>query len=99
MNRHVVIAALLLSGTGARAQLASKIAHYDVTKTATSKAVHDGAGTMNFDGSTNLLFLHRGVLHPHSGIGEHFHNHCAEMFGTILIPEISARAAAASHFS
>jgi mannose-6-phosphate isomerase-like protein (cupin superfamily) len=30
--------------------------------------------------STNLLFLHRGIIAPHSGIGEHFHNHCEEMF-------------------
>jgi len=30
--------------------------------------------------STNLIFLHRGVLHPGGGIGQHFHNHCEEMF-------------------
>jgi mannose-6-phosphate isomerase-like protein (cupin superfamily) len=30
--------------------------------------------------STNLLFWHRGVIAPHSGIGEHFHNRCEEMF-------------------
>jgi mannose-6-phosphate isomerase-like protein (cupin superfamily) len=49
--------------------------------------VHDGAGTMNFGPlmtdktlSTNMIFLHRGVLHAHSGIGQHFHNHCEEMF-------------------
>jgi mannose-6-phosphate isomerase-like protein (cupin superfamily) len=29
---------------------------------------------------TNLLFLHRGVLEPKSGIGAHFHNQCEEMF-------------------
>jgi mannose-6-phosphate isomerase-like protein (cupin superfamily) len=29
---------------------------------------------------TNLLFLHRGVIQPHSGIGAHFHNRCEEMF-------------------
>jgi mannose-6-phosphate isomerase-like protein (cupin superfamily) len=79
-------AALLLSGP-AQAQLASKITHYDVSKTANLKAVHDGAGTMNFGPlmndktlSTNFIFLHRGVLHPHGGIGQHFHNHCEEMF-------------------
>jgi len=49
--------------------------------------VHDGAGSMQFEAvldaralSTNLLFIHRGVLLPHSGIGEHFHNQCEEMF-------------------
>jgi mannose-6-phosphate isomerase-like protein (cupin superfamily) len=87
MKTFALAAALLLSATGAQAQLASKITHYDVSKTANLKAVHDGAGTMNFGPlmtdktmSTNLLFLHRGVLHPHSGIGQHFHNHCEEMF-------------------
>jgi len=30
--------------------------------------------------STTLLFWHRGVISPHSGIGEHFHNRCEEMF-------------------
>ena len=30
--------------------------------------------------STNMIFLHRGVLHAHGGIGQHFHNHCEEMF-------------------
>ena len=29
---------------------------------------------------TNLWFLHRGIIEPHSGIGEHFHNYCEEMF-------------------
>src|SRR5260221_4971624 len=78
--------ALLLSAP-VQAQLASRITHYDVTKTASLKAVHDGAGSMNFGPlmndktlSTNFIFLHRGVLHPHSGIGQHFHNHCEEMF-------------------
>ena len=85
--KKLAIAALLLGTCAANAQLASKITHYDVSKTASLKAVHDGAGTMNFGPlmgdktlSTNLLFLHRGVIHPHSGIGQHFHNHCEEMF-------------------
>jgi mannose-6-phosphate isomerase-like protein (cupin superfamily) len=67
--------------------LAQRITHYDVSKMSLLKAVHDGAGTMHFGPlmtdktlSTNLLFLHRGVLHAHSGIGQHFHNHCEEMF-------------------
>ena len=29
---------------------------------------------------TNLAFMHRGVIAPHSGIGAHFHNQCEEMF-------------------
>jgi mannose-6-phosphate isomerase-like protein (cupin superfamily) len=30
--------------------------------------------------STNLIFVHRGVIAPHSGIGQHFHHQCEEMF-------------------
>ena len=87
MKKLALTTALLLTATGAQAQLASKITHYDVSKTRTLDKVHDGAGTMNFGPlmndktlSTNFIFLHRGVIHPHSGIGQHFHNHCEEMF-------------------
>jgi len=92
MFRHIptalpMICAALLATSAAYAQLASKITHYDLGKTQNLKAVHDGAGTMNFGPlmndktlSTNFIFLHRGVLHAHGGIGQHFHNHCEEMF-------------------
>ncbi len=67
--------------------LAQRIAHADPAKYTTHKAVHDGPGQMKFmvllDAhalDTNLLFLHRGVLEPKSGIGAHFHNQCEEMF-------------------
>jgi mannose-6-phosphate isomerase-like protein (cupin superfamily) len=30
--------------------------------------------------STALIFVHRGVIPPRSGIGQHFHNRCEEMF-------------------
>jgi mannose-6-phosphate isomerase-like protein (cupin superfamily) len=29
---------------------------------------------------SNLIFFHRGVILPKSGIGQHFHNKCEEMF-------------------
>lgn len=81
-----LLSVALLAST-AQAQLASKITHYDLGKTQNIKAVHDGAGSMNFGPlmndktlSTNFIFLHRGVLHAHGGIGQHFHNHCEEMF-------------------
>jgi mannose-6-phosphate isomerase-like protein (cupin superfamily) len=87
MKRLALTAALLLTTTAAHAQLAAKIGHYVPEKAAHLTAVHDGAGSMNFMPimglntlSTNLIFLHRGVLHTHSGIGQHFHNHCEEMF-------------------
>jgi mannose-6-phosphate isomerase-like protein (cupin superfamily) len=67
--------------------LAQRIAHTDPAKYVPSKAVHDGAGQMEFFAlldehalDTNLCFLHRGVLEPKSGIGHHFHNQCEEMF-------------------
>src|SRR5882757_4867425 len=87
MKLFSLAAALLVSATAANAQLAGKIGHYVPEKAAHLTAVHDGAGSMNFmpilgaDAlSTNLIFFHRGVLHAHSGIGQHFHNHCEEMF-------------------
>lgn len=67
--------------------LAARIAHTDPAGYRHLDAVHDGAGSMQFEQllgadalSTNLLFVHRGVIAPHSGIGEHFHNACEEMF-------------------
>lgn len=69
------------------AGLADRITHHDIAKTRKIEAVHKGAGSMNYAGlmdtktlSTNFIFLHRGVLHAKSGIGQHFHNHCEEMF-------------------
>jgi mannose-6-phosphate isomerase-like protein (cupin superfamily) len=70
-----------------RSVLADRIGHTDNTKYRHASAVHDGAGSMDFAPllgadalSTNLIFVHRGVIQPHSGIGQHFHNHCEEMF-------------------
>ncbi|WP_238398477.1 cupin domain-containing protein [Edaphobacter sp. 12200R-103] len=64
-----------------------RIARGDSTKYSHLKAVHDGAGSMDFrvmlgtDAvEPNLIFFHRGVIMPHSGIGQHFHNKCEEMF-------------------
>jgi mannose-6-phosphate isomerase-like protein (cupin superfamily) len=61
--------------------------HTDASKYRAAKAVHNGAGQLDymalFDAhslDTNLLFLHRGVIQPKSGIGAHFHNQCEEMF-------------------
>jgi mannose-6-phosphate isomerase-like protein (cupin superfamily) len=69
------------------ATLAERIGHYVPEEAQQSTAVHDGAGSMNVATimddkslSTDLLFWHRGVIAPHSGIGEHFHNQCEEMF-------------------
>ncbi|GFE80102.1 hypothetical protein GCM10011487_21020 [Steroidobacter agaridevorans] len=69
------------------APLERRIAHTDPATFRSLTGVHGGAGSMNFGvlfGSdalaTNLIFLHRGVIQPRSGIGQHFHNYCEEMF-------------------
>src|SRR6478735_5966989 len=70
-----------------RATLAQRIAHTDPSQYRVSPSVHGGPGQLNyfalFNGDaldTNLWFLHRGVIQPKSGIGQHFHNYCEEMF-------------------
>jgi len=85
--RTIVFAALLVAPLAAREPLAQRIVHTDPSKYRPSKAVHGGAGQLNymalFDAhslDTNLFFLHRGVIQPKSGIGAHFHNQCEEMF-------------------
>ena len=67
--------------------LAQRIVHTDSSKYKSAKAVHGGAGQLNYMAlldarslDTNLFFLHRGVIQPKSGIGAHFHNQCEEMF-------------------
>ena len=79
--------ALWLTPLHALEPLATRIVHTDPTKYRPSSSVHGGAGKMAFvplldfhSLDTNLQFLHRGVIDPHSGIGHHFHNNCEEMF-------------------
>jgi len=67
--------------------LASRIVHTDAAQYRSAKAVHGGAGQLDYLAlldahslDTNLFFLHRGVIQPKSGIGAHFHNQCEEMF-------------------
>src|SRR6476659_3911207 len=85
--KTLCVAALLILPLAAREPLAQRIVHTDPSKYRPSKAVHDGAGQLDFYGlldahslDTNLAFLHRGILQPKSGIGAHFHNQCEEMF-------------------
>src|SRR6266702_8701210 len=86
MKTHCVAAVLVLPLV-AREPLAQRIVHTDPSKYRPSKAVHEGAGQLDymalFDAhtlDTNLFFLHRGIIQPKSGIGAHFHNQCEEMF-------------------
>ena len=80
-------AVLTVMTVSARDSLVQRIAHTDPSQYRSSKAVHGGAGQLDFMGlldahslETNLFFLHRGVILPGSGIGAHFHNECEEMF-------------------
>jgi mannose-6-phosphate isomerase-like protein (cupin superfamily) len=86
----IVPASLAQTGAPAAQQpqtLAQRIGHTDPTKSNHMPAVHDGAGALDYrpllgltSMDTNLIFFHRGVIEPKSGIGEHFHNKCEEMF-------------------
>ena len=65
----------------------SRVVHTDPAKYRDAPKVHGGAGTLSYSGllgpedfNVNLIFLHRGVLQPKSGIGHHFHNQMEEMF-------------------
>jgi mannose-6-phosphate isomerase-like protein (cupin superfamily) len=84
LQTRTLLAACLLAPSAVQGQT---IAHTDPAKFHHLLSVHDGAGSMDFGPlfgadalDTNLLFLHRGVIQPHSGIGAHFHNRCEEMF-------------------
>jgi mannose-6-phosphate isomerase-like protein (cupin superfamily) len=77
----------LIAPLAAREPLAQRIARVDPSKLQPSKAVHNGAGQLDYMAlfdyhslDTNLCFLHRGIIEPKSGIGAHFHNQCEEMF-------------------
>jgi len=63
------------------------IGHTDPAKYNDSKNAHGGAGILSymelmpgemFD--TNILFIHRGILKPKGGIGEHIHRTMEEMY-------------------
>jgi mannose-6-phosphate isomerase-like protein (cupin superfamily) len=85
--RAFLIAALCVACLFARDPLAERVRHNDPAKYRPSKAVHGGPGQLNYfamldakDFNANVLFLHRGVIAPKSGIGHHFHNQMEEMF-------------------
>ena len=85
--KYLHLAALLVLPLAGREPLSQRIAHTDPAKYRPSKAVHEGAGQLDYmvlldahSLDTNLFFVHRGVIQPKSGIGAHFHNQCEEMF-------------------
>jgi len=76
-----------LAANPPRLPLAQRIAHNDPSRYRPAPGVHGGPGQLTyfalFNGEaldTNLWFLHRGTIEPKSGIGQHFHNYCEEMF-------------------
>ena len=87
MKSFVLTIILLAPPVVCGQSLRARIAHTDPAKYEAVPAVHGGAGELRlvtlFDEKvfhTNLLFLHRGVLAPRSGIGHHYHNQMEEMF-------------------
>ena len=83
----VVLATVLLAAPAAGQTLAERIGHTDTEAMREATGVHAGAGSMRLGPllgadalSTNLIFVHRGVIMPGSSIGQHFHNQCEEMF-------------------
>ena len=83
----VIPAGYSQQATVAQGGIEKRIVRADPSKYNHLTAVHDGAGTMDFRvmlGTNavepNLIFFHRGVINPKSGIGQHFHNRCEEMF-------------------
>lgn len=67
--------------------LAERVGRADDTKLRELSGPHGGAGKMRFASllgpdalKSNLVFVHRGTILPKSGIGQHFHNQCEEMF-------------------
>jgi mannose-6-phosphate isomerase-like protein (cupin superfamily) len=81
------LCAALALPLAAREPLEKRIAHNDPSKYRQAPHVHAGAGELHFMGlfdasslNTNLIFLHRGMILPKSGIGHHYHNQMEEMF-------------------
>jgi mannose-6-phosphate isomerase-like protein (cupin superfamily) len=75
------------TGTGSGVgPLAQRIGHYDADKLVPRNAPYGGAGMIAFTRiladnalSTSLNYMERGLIYPHSSIGEHFHGHSEEL--------------------
>jgi mannose-6-phosphate isomerase-like protein (cupin superfamily) len=74
-------------GAGGPPVAKSRVVKNDPSKLRSQPKIHDGAGTMAFtqlfggrDLSTNLMYLHAGVMNAASSIGEHFHHSMEEMY-------------------
>jgi mannose-6-phosphate isomerase-like protein (cupin superfamily) len=72
---------------GGRPAATARVVKNDPSKLRAQPKIHDGSGTMAFtqlfggrDVSTNLMYLHAGVMNANSSIGEHFHHSMEEMY-------------------
>ena len=72
--------------TGGTGTLAQRIGHYQPDKLSPRKSPYGGAGTFAYTRvladvalSTSFNYMERGVIYPHSSIGEHYHNHSEEL--------------------
>ncbi len=89
MNKLLVLlfTVITVSASAQAPATKSRVVHNDPTKFGKQTGVHRGAGSMAFgqmvgtrDVSTNLAYLHAGLLNEKSSIGHHFHNNMEEMF-------------------
>lgn len=81
------LAAVLMAAPAVAQTLEQRIGRTDPAKMREAAGVHGGAGSMRLGSllgadalSTNVIFVHRGIIMPGSSIGQHFHNQCEEMF-------------------
>jgi mannose-6-phosphate isomerase-like protein (cupin superfamily) len=72
--------------TGGNGPLAQRIGHYQPDKNTPRKAPYGGTGTFAYTRvladnalSTPFNYMERGVIYPHSSIGEHYHGHSEEL--------------------
>ena len=86
-TKALCMAAVLILPAAAREPLAQRIGHTDPAKWQARKSSHGGTGQITgafiLDSralQTNLGFVDRAVIEPHSGAGAHFHNTCEELF-------------------
>jgi mannose-6-phosphate isomerase-like protein (cupin superfamily) len=87
MNRLLLLFTVIVTVPVSLQSQSKRVVHNDAANYRKLTAVHAGAGSMGFtqifgrnDLSTNLLYLHAGVINPKSGIGHHFHHGIEEMY-------------------
>ena len=84
----ISVVIIIITSTGYTQQKGTPVfGRTDPSKYAESKSVHGSAGNMYFmwllgpdDLTVNFLWMHRGVIPPHSGIGEHLQREMEDMF-------------------